>query len=286
MEWYFFIFIVLYLFGWLYFSQIVRNRRKLARQKLAEEGFTYLFSGSGNNFIAFNIYKGTFRFGRLFNYSYIERSISYISDYEWKWTSKGVQKVTNKFFFYISDVENYMHEIFYHDSEYLAEKEWAKLQAVYKECISAQYLEIESMNRTEEYDFFLSHASEDKDSFVRPLAHALKTLGLKVWYDEFSLEIGDSLRRSIDYGLGNSKYGIVVLSRSFFSKQWTQYELDALVNRSMNGDKVILPIWHNVKHQDVSYYSHSLADKVAYLTSALSTEQMAQELLKLLQRRG
>jgi hypothetical protein len=166
----------------------------------------------------------------------------------------------------------------------LAEKEWAKLKAVYKECISAQYSEMKSMNRMEEYDFFVSHASEDKDSFVRPLVHALTALGLKVWYDEFTLEIGDSLRRSIDHGLGSSKYGIVVLSKSFFSKQWPQYELDALVNRSMNGNKVILPIWHNVKHQEVSCYSHSLADKVAYLTSALSIDQMAQELLNLLQR--
>jgi hypothetical protein len=288
MEWYLLLVVVtLFLSGWIYFSQIKWNRRKLAsRQKLVEEGFTHVFSGSGNSFIAFNIYTGLFRFGTLFSYSYIERPISYISNYEWKRTSKDDQIVTNKFFFYISDVDNYMHEIFYHDSERLAEKEWAKLQAVYKECINAQYLKIESMNRIEEYDFFLSHASEDKYNFVRPLAHALTALGLKVWYDDFSLEIGDSLRRSIDYGLGNSKYGIVVLSRSFFSKQWTQYELDALVNRSMNGDKVILPIWYNVEQQDVSHYSHNLADKVAYRTSALSIEQMAQELLKMLQRSG
>lgn len=136
----------------------------------------------------------------------------------------------------------------------------------------------------ENYDFFISHASEDKDSFVRPLANALAAQGLKIWYDEFSLKIGDSLRRSIDYGLGNSKYGIVVLSKSFFSKQWTQYELDALVNRSMSGNKVILPIWHNVQHQDVSRYSHSLADKVAYITSMLSIEEMTQELLQLVEQ--
>ncbi len=284
MEWYLLVLGSLFLLGWIYFNQIEWNKRKLAKTRLVEERFTHIFSGTGDSFIAFNIYTGLFRFGTLSKFSYLERSISYISNYEWKRISNGSQKITDKFFFYISDVENYMHEVFYHDSECLAEKEWAKLQAVYKECITAQYSEIESMNRIEEYDFFVSHASEDKDSFVRPLVHALTALGLKVWYDEFTLEIGDSLRRSIDHGLGSSKYGIVVLSRSFFSKQWTQYELDALVNRSMNGNKVILPIWHNVKHQEVSYYSHSLADKVAYLTSALSIEQMAQELLKLLQR--
>jgi hypothetical protein len=283
MEWYLLVFGSLFL-GWAYFNRIEWNKRKLAKTKMIAEGFTYIFSGTGDSFIGFNIDTGLFRFGTLLSLSYVEKPISYIGNYEWKQISNGSHKITDKFFFYISDLENYMHEIFYHDNERLAEKEWAKLKAVYKECISAQYSEMKSMNRMEEYDFFVSHASEDKDSFVRPLVHALTALGLKVWYDEFTLEIGDSLRRSIDHGLGSSKYGIVVLSKSFFSKQWPQYELDALVNRSMNGNKVILPIWHNVKHQEVSCYSHSLADKVAYLTSALSIDQMAQELLNLLQR--
>ena len=48
------------------------------------------------------------------------------------------------------------------------------------------------------YDLFISHASEDKEDLVRPLAVALEKLGVKVWYDEFTLKVGDSLRRSID----------------------------------------------------------------------------------------
>ena len=65
---------------------------------------------------------------------------------------------------------------------------------------------------------FISHASEDKDSVVRPLALALKNKGINVWYDEFELKIGDSLRRKIDQGLSKSKFGIVVISRSFIKK--------------------------------------------------------------------
>lgn len=71
------------------------------------------------------------------------------------------------------------------------------------------------------YDVFISHASEDKDEVVRPLAHALKESGLSVWFDEFELRIGDSLRRKIDRGLANSRFGVIVLSRSFFEKGWT-----------------------------------------------------------------
>ena len=61
-----------------------------------------------------------------------------------------------------------------------------------------------------EFDVFISHAHEDKDNFVRPLAHALAARRLRPWYDEFTLRPGDSLRRSIDYGLLTSQAGIVV----------------------------------------------------------------------------
>ncbi|PLX96635.1 MAG: hypothetical protein C0620_02145 [Desulfuromonas sp.] len=179
-----------------------------------------------------------------------------------------------------------MHEVFYFDKARKAEVEWAKIQAVYSEACSHQYQKVNGMDRVESYDFFVSHASEDKDGFVRPLVQELNNLGLKVWYDEFTLEVGDSLRRCIDHGLGNAKYGIVVLSPAFFAKQWPQYELDALVNRSMSGEKVILPIWHGVQHQDVSQYSHNLADKVAFSTSSLGVSEMASEFLRIVQKNG
>ena len=114
-----------------------------------------------------------------------------------------------------------------------------------------------------EWDAFICHATEDKESFVRELAQKLVREGITVWYDEFTLRIGDSLRRSIDRGLSNSRYGIVVLSHSFFRKEWPQTELDGLVTRERNGEKVILPIWLDVDKEDVTRYSITLADRVA-----------------------
>ncbi|EPF6482726.1 TPA: TIR domain-containing protein [Acinetobacter baumannii] len=129
-----------------------------------------------------------------------------------------------------------------------------------------------------EYDLFISHASEDKDDFVRPLAETLQGLGLKVWYDEFSMRVGDSLRRKIDSGLRNSRYGTVVLSADFIKKEWTNYELDALVAREMNGHKMILPIWHKITKTDVMNYSPNLADKIALNTSFSTIEEIAHQL--------
>ena len=128
------------------------------------------------------------------------------------------------------------------------------------------------------YDLFISHASEDKEAFVRPLAEALSKIGLAVWYDETTLTLGDSLRESIDKGLVNSRYGVVVLSTAFFIKNWPQYELNGMVAREMNGVKVILPIWHKVSKDEVLSYSPTLADKVALNSSIFSIEQIAEKL--------
>lgn len=128
------------------------------------------------------------------------------------------------------------------------------------------------------YDAFISHAFEDKEEIVRSLAEALQERGVSVWYDEFELKVGDSLRRSIDKGLIKSRFGIVVLSPAFFAKNWTQYELDGLVAKEMVGGKVILPIWHKISKDEVMSYSPSLADKLALSTSLYTIEELADHL--------
>ena len=162
-----------------------------------------------------------------------------------------------------------------HDAEKKREREQLNHQRAITQELRSQYsLRNQPSNpqitREVNYDAFISHASEDKDTFVKPLVEALQSNGYKVWYDEFTLKVGDSLRRSIDNGLINSRYGIVVLSSAFFAKNWTQYELDGLVTREMEGHKVILPIWHLVTKDQVQNYSPTLADKKA-INSSLST---------------
>jgi hypothetical protein len=110
--------------------------------------------------------------------------------------------------------------------------------------------------------FFISHASEDKDSFVRPLAEALIAAGFNVWFDEYELTLGDSLLRRIDHGLKTSNYGIVVLSKSFFAKDWPQRELDGLFALETSNKKLILPVWLGVNKDDVAQFSPILAGRL------------------------
>lgn len=130
------------------------------------------------------------------------------------------------------------------------------------------------------HDVFICHASEDKDDFVRPLAERLREAHLDVWYDEFALTIGDSLREAIDRGLSECRFGIVVLSRNFFRKRWPQRELNGLVAREITEDRrLILPIWHNVDRDTVLRQSPPLADAVA-ISSSRGIETVVTELLK------
>lgn len=125
------------------------------------------------------------------------------------------------------------------------------------------------------YDFFISHASEDKDSFVRGLAEALRARGASVWFDEFTLKVGDSLRREIDRGLANTRFGVVVLSRHFFRKEWPQKGLDGLWSLEVEGNTRILPVWQQISKDEVSRYSPMLADKIALNTSLKGTDEIA-----------
>jgi hypothetical protein len=128
------------------------------------------------------------------------------------------------------------------------------------------------------FDFFISHASEDKEDFVAALATELTTLGAEVFYDDATLKVGDSLRRNIDAGLRNSRYGIVVLSTAFFKKEWTARELDGLTTLEVGGQSRILPIWHKVSKDEVAAYSAVLADKLALNTSNKTVKEIAAEL--------
>ncbi|MCE9584696.1 MAG: toll/interleukin-1 receptor domain-containing protein [Planctomycetes bacterium] len=117
-----------------------------------------------------------------------------------------------------------------------------------------------------EWDLFICHASEDKPSIADDLARELRNRSFRVWYDDFVFTIGDHLRRKIDEGLAKSRFGVVIISKAFFEKNWPQTELDGLAQRESRGGKVILPVWHGVTHDEVKGYSLTLSDRIAART--------------------
>ncbi len=126
-----------------------------------------------------------------------------------------------------------------------------------------------------EYDFFISHASEDKEEFVRPLANELIKLGFKVWYDEKTLRIGDSLFEKISNGIKKSNFGIVIISKHFLKK-----ELYGLISKEVfSNEKIILPIWLNIKANEVYNFSPILAHKISVTVKNKEIDKVISKIL-------
>lgn len=89
----------------------------------------------------------------------------------------------------------------------------------------------------------ISHASEDKQRFVLPLAAKLRANGVDAWVDVWEINPGDSLIGKIfDEGLKNSQAMIVVLSRHSVEKPWVREELDAGMVRKITEKIRLIPI--------------------------------------------
>ncbi|WP_213957766.1 MULTISPECIES: toll/interleukin-1 receptor domain-containing protein [unclassified Variovorax] len=126
---------------------------------------------------------------------------------------------------------------------------------------------------------FISHDSRDKDAFVRELAHELIQNGCMVWYDEFTLKVGDSLRETIERGLRETKKCIVILSPNFLSNSgWGKVEFNSVFTREiLEKQSVFLPVWLNVGAKEVYEYSPSLADKLG-VSAQLGIPEVARRL--------
>lgn len=127
----------------------------------------------------------------------------------------------------------------------------------------------------EAYDVFISHASEDKATFVDGLVDALISKGVKVWYDKNQIAWGNSIRQSIDDGLKKSKFAIIVLSEHYMRKYWTNREFNAIFAKESIYRQTILPIWHNITKDQVIGYSPMLLDINALNSAVWTVDEIA-----------
>jgi TIR domain len=126
---------------------------------------------------------------------------------------------------------------------------------------------------------FISHDSRDKDDLVKNLVYELNCISCPVWYDEYSLKVGDSLRENIENGLKKSQKCIVILSPNFISNNgWTKAEFNSIFSREILEQKnIILPIWHNITKKQVYEYCPLMADRLG-LASDLGAKELAKKL--------
>lgn len=128
-----------------------------------------------------------------------------------------------------------------------------------------EYAEIR--NKLEVPFAFISHDSRDKELIVKPIVHGLTKLACPIWYDEYSLKIGDSLRESIEKGIKETNKCILVLTPNFISNPgWTKVEFNSVFTKDLlKNNRSILPIWYQVTKEQVYEYSPMLLDTVALI---------------------
>lgn len=127
-------------------------------------------------------------------------------------------------------------------------------------------------------DFFICHASEDKSSFVRDLADQLLRIGATIFYDEYSIGLGQSFTASINAGMSRASCVVVVLSASFLDKAWTNSELQAAFNLHVSGDTRLVPVFHEIDPAAIRKRYPLVAD-IKGISSSLGYEKVASELI-------
>lgn len=172
--------------------------------------------------------------------------------------------------------------IFHHDIQ-TAEKVLGALQNIYEDeefwdlqeqkNISVPIYKTKDMTT---YDVFISHANKDKIEYVDELKESLDKLKIKIFYDKDSLEWGDNWKQRILNGVKESEFAIIVISENFFDREWTEKELNEFLNRqNRNGQKIILPILHNITIEQLQSKYSAVADIQALNSKDYSCDEIA-----------
>jgi hypothetical protein len=133
------------------------------------------------------------------------------------------------------------------------------------------------------FDVFISHASEDKEEFVKPLIHDLQDYSINFWLDEFEIGWGNSIIRRLNEGLSSSKYVLILLTDNFLNKNWTKTELESALSAEITTNKlIVLPIM--VTNSETVFSLFPLLRSKLYLNWSEGTQKIASKLSAILDR--
>lgn len=169
---------------------------------------------------------------------------------------------------------------------YFEDKEKALAREAEAQKVQQKMDLIEASKHThKKYDVFISHASADKEDYVDPLAVAVKRLGINVFYDTDVLSWGDRWKEVILKGTADSEFAIIVISKNFFDREWTEKELNEfLTQQNESGQKIVLPLLHGITIEDLKAHYAELGDIQCISTDRYTKEEivilLAKELIK------
>lgn len=136
-----------------------------------------------------------------------------------------------------------------------------------------------------QYDVFISHASKDKEEYVDQLAKVARRLGISIFYDTDVISWGDNWKEVILNGTAESEFAIIVISKNFFGREWTEKELSEFLSRqNESGQKVVLPLLLGITLDELKAKYPALGDIQCVSADRLDQQEivilLAKELIK------
>lgn len=129
-------------------------------------------------------------------------------------------------------------------------------------------------------DCFLCHAWADRQGAAKQLDDALKAAGVKTWFSELDLGLGEPMMRAIDRGLANSRIGLVLVTPSFIKGLPNQGVSDKELSALLAGNRLV-PIVHGTTYDELRNESPLLASRSGLDTKEESMGSIAEKIAEL-----
>lgn len=94
------------------------------------------------------------------------------------------------------------------------------------------------------FHVFISYASEDRNGVAAPLAAALRSEKLNVWFDTDELRAGDEVHGRVEDGLRDSSFVVAVITPDYLRKDWPRRELAAAAGG-------VIPVLHGITREEL-----------------------------------
>lgn len=94
----------------------------------------------------------------------------------------------------------------------------------------------------DDFDVFISHASEDKETIARPIFEACAKLKIKAFLDEAHIGWGEDFTKKINTALGAARTVLCVISQTAVTKEWPLAEINTALSMDVIGQKKVVPL--------------------------------------------
>ncbi len=132
-------------------------------------------------------------------------------------------------------------------------------------------------------NIFISFSGTAREEFAIKFLNFYKQYGLKCWYDQHELFLGDELKEAImQKGIETANYSILIINKSYLSRNWPCQEAIKLYEQfEIKKDSVIFPILLDITKEEVknSQLSFLLNIKYQFLHTGESITNIGLQIL-------